>query len=95
MSWEQKFWWVLLLVAGFGVIAMTNCGDDSAKKPTPDVQYTQTDRFEIANHKTDAFNPDLWTITDKDTKCQYLFMKEGYSGGLVLMPNTCSNGEKK
>ncbi len=94
MSWERKFYWARLLLSGGGMLAMVNCGGDPPK-PTPNVEYTQTDRFDVASHKVDGFNPDLWTITDRDSGCQYLFAKEGYAGGLVLMPNTCKNEEKK
>jgi hypothetical protein len=95
MSGERKFYWLLLLMSGFGMIAMLNCGTPQAEpKPTPNVEYTQTDRFNIASHKVDGYNPDLWTITDKDSGCQYLFAKEGYAGGLVLMPHTCTEEKK-
>jgi hypothetical protein len=83
--------WTLFLLSCFGVIAMTNCGADPSPKPSPNVVYTQEDRFDVAKHSVPGDNPDIWTITDRDTHCQYMFTKLGYAGGLVVMPNTCKN----
>jgi len=92
MSHERKFYWVMLLLSGFGMLALLNCGDGFSAAPT--VQYTQADRFDVAKHGVTGDNPDIWTITDKDSGCQYMFTKLGYAGGLVLMPHTCAEEKR-
>ena len=90
---------VALLAAFVGPFAFGGCAD-KPRQMTPAeaaAAYVQekkdeeaAQRFSVQEYKTDSFAPSVYIITDKENGCQYLSTKNGYSGGLQLIPNTCN-----
>ena len=77
---------IILIVAILVIATIGFCGCDD-KKSTID-----NDRFVVIQHNdltTSVFGKDEYTIVlyDKETKVMYLFVKNGYGGGLTVLVN--------
>ena len=79
---------IILIVAILVIATIGFCGcDDSTNYGSID-----NDRFVVIQHNdltTSVFGKDEYTIVlyDKETKVMYLFVKNGYGGGLTVLVN--------
>lgn len=104
MTKDEKIWlafltwpFAALALVLLGLAASVGCGggSDPAPKPSPSQPFAENGRYGVVSYRIPGDAPDLYSITDKDTGCQYLFAKLGYAGGLVVVPNTCENQKKQ
>lgn len=81
---------IILIVAILVIATIGFCGCDDKK--STNYGSIDNDRFVVIQHndlKTSVFGEDEYTIVlyDKETKVMYLFVKNGYGGGLTVLVN--------
>lgn len=81
---------IILIVAILVIATIGFCGCDDKK--STNYGSIDNDRFVVIQHNdltTSVFGKDEYTIVlyDKETKVMYLFVKNGYGGGLTVLVN--------
>lgn len=66
----------------------------ACSSPEPHTIISTPSRIDLQCTPTPGTTLELWIATDTQTGCQFLVTKDGYSGGVTWMPNTCGGGKK-